>query len=430
MESSVSLDRICAAPSIQVESKSKGRELEKAYQPSCRKIGSEVYWLSIPDIETKRFENLWPLSNGVNYNAYLIGSQGEYLLIDSSKRIIRADQLLDLIKTVVDPSKIKHVAILHTEPDHSGLIGETSRMLAGAALYSTSRASAFMKTLFNVEPRVLKDGETLKVGTRALRVIELPWIHWPDTMLLHLEDEGILFTSDAFGAFGALKKPVFDDEVDFKSYMERAKDYFSTVVVAHRQMILRDLEKIKTLGLDIKMIAPSHGIVLRSKIQEYVETLTSWCKLSKKRKITVVYASMYGNTEKLANFAAKVLEEKAEVALLDATEDTMNLILSDILDSAGTLFVTPTYEANVFPPISNLLELLRIKKLGEGKLAAALVTKLWGGHAPTLMTSRLKETGYTLFDPVCDYVNYPSEQDCRTIRGFLSDFSEKALQNL
>jgi flavorubredoxin len=141
-----------------------------------------------------------------------------------------------------------------------------------------------MKRMFNVEPRPVKDGDVLKVGNRSLRIIDLPWIHWPDSMFLYLEDEGILFTSDAFGAFGALENPLFDDEVDFASYLKQKKEYFSTVVVGHRTMVLRDVDKIKTLGLKIKMLVPAHGIVYRSKIQEFTETMASWCKLQKKRK--------------------------------------------------------------------------------------------------------------------------------------------------
>jgi len=400
-------------------------------KPSCRKIGTQVYWLSVPDIETRRFENLWPVPEGVNYNAYLIGGGEEYLLIDSSKRTVHVEEFVDLIKTVIEPSKIKHIAMLHTEPDHSGLIGEISRLLPNATLYSTARACNCMKRMFNVEPRAVKDGDVLRVGNRSLRVVELPWIHWPDSMFLYLEDDGILFTSDAFGAFGALEKPVFDDEVDFASYLKQKKEYFSTVVVAHRVMVLRDIDRIKTLGLNVRMIAPAHGIVYRSKIREFTETMASWCKLEKKRKITVAYGSMYGLTERLARFTVEVLKEKVEeVALHDATADVVNPILSDILDSAGILFVTPTYEANIFPPIANLLELLRIKRLGEGKLAAAIVTKLWGGRAPALIASKLKEATCKIHEPVQEFLNYPSEQELAGIREFLLKFSETALQGI
>jgi flavorubredoxin len=196
-------------------------------------------------------------------------------------------------------------------------------------------------------------------------------------------------------------------------------------------MVLRDIGKIKTLELNIKMLAPAHGVVYRSKIQEFTETMTSWCKLQNKRKITVVYGSMYGLTGKLARFAVDVLKEKVEeVALHDATADIVNPILSDILDSAGVLLVTPTYETSIFPLVANLLEILRIKKLGEGKLAAAIVTKLWGGNAPALMASRLKEATFKVHEPVSEFLNYPSEQELGNIREFLLNFSETALQGI
>ena len=399
--------------------------------PSCRKIGTEVYWLSVPDTVTKRFENIWPIPEGVNYNAYLIGSEEEYLLVDSSKRTTHVQGFINLIKTVVEPSKIKHIAMLHTEPDHSGLIAEIARLLPNATLYANARACAFMQRMFSVEAKAVKDGELLKVGKRSLRVVDLPWIHWPDSMFLYLEDDGILFTTDAFGAYGALEKPVFDDEVDSQSYLKLEKDYFSTVVVGHRTMVARDFEKVKTAGLNVKMIAPGHGVVLRSKIQHFIETWASWCKLEKKKKITVVYGSMYGLTERLARFASEVLREKVEeIALHDATAELVNPTMSDILDSAGVLFVTPTYEANIFPPISNLLELLRVKRLGEGKLAAGLVTKLWGSAAPVHMASKLKDAAFTLFEPVSEFFNYPSEQELKNIRESLVKFSEKALEGI
>jgi len=286
-----------------------------------------------------------------------------------------------------------------------------------------------MKKMFNLEPKTVKDGESLKIGNRTLRVIELPWIHWPDSMFLYLEDDGILFSSDAFGAFGALPKPVFDDEVDFRTYLTQAKDYFSTVVVGHRTLVLHDIEKIQKLSLNVRMIAPAHGVVVKSKIHDFTQAMKSWCELRKTRKITVVYGSMYGLTERLAEFASQVLNEKVEeVAVHEATDQEVNSILSDVVDSAGTLFLAPTYEGSIFPPVGNLVELLRIKRLGQGKLAAALVTKLWGGNAPALLASKLKEAGYDLCEPVTDYVNYPSQQELERIRGFLLGFAEKALE--
>jgi flavorubredoxin len=398
------------------------------FTTSLRIIGRGVYWLSIPDVKSKLFESIWPIPKGVNYNAYLV-EDDEYLLIDSSKNIFAIEELISLIKSVVDPNKIKHVAVLHSEPDHSGLIKEVSGRIGNPIVYSTSRASAFMKSMFNVETKIVKDGDAIKVGSRTLRVIELPWIHWPDTMFLYLEDEKILFSSDAFGAFGALEKPVFDDEVDFEPYISDAKEYFATVVSTYRQMVLRALDKVGKLGLDLRMIAPSHGIVLRSKIPEIMNELTSWCMLRKRKKITIVYGSMYGLTEKLAEFSSDAIRNIVEeVVMHDVSNSDLNNVLSDVLDSAGVVFIAPIYEGNLFPPMSNLIGLMKIKKLGEGKIAAAIVTKLWGGAAANQLHSLLKESGYEVL-PAREYVNYPDEEALKDYEGFLKGFAEKALAN-
>ncbi len=398
--------------------------------PSWRIIGRDVYWLSMPDYSTKFFENIWPIPGGVNYNAYLVADGSECLLIDSSKNVYTAEEFIGLLKQVTEPSRIRHIAVLHTEPDHSNLIREVSNRVGNPVLYSTLKASAFMRSMFNVETRVVKDGDTIIVGGRRLRVIELPWIHWPDTMLLYLEDEGILFSSDAFGAFGALEKPVFDDETDFEQYMRNSKEYFATVVAAYRQMVLRALDKVGKLGLRLRIIAPAHGIVLRSRIPEVTEALTSWCRLKSKRKITVIYGSMYGFTERLARHACSILKNRVEeVALHSSMESGVNSVLSDIVDSAGVLLITPTYEGNVFPPLSNIVELLRIKKMGVGKFAAVTVTKLWGGTAASQLSARLSEAGFEV-SHVCEYVNYPCERDLteyeKILQGFLQKILEKA----
>jgi len=393
-------------------------------------IGRGVYWLSIPDVKSRLFENMWPIQNGVNYNAYLVSDGDEYLLIDSSKAVFSVEELLRLIEEITNPSNIKKIAILHSEPDHSGLIGDLYKKLNKPVIYSTSRASTFMKNMFNVETKTVKDGETINVGNRILRVLELPWIHWPDTMLLYLNDEKILFSSDAFGAFGALEKPIFDDEIDFEKYMEEAKEYFATVVVTYRQMVLKILEKIGRLGLNPRIIAPSHGIVLRSKIAEFIKELSSWCKMEKKKKITIVYGTMYGLTENLAKFTRDIIKNRVEVAIHNVVDNDLNHVLSDVIDSAGVIIITPVYEGSVFPPITNLIEIMRVKKLGEGKIASITVTKLWGGAVANQLSTLLKEAGYNVLLPVCEYVNCPKEEDLKNYETFLQNFIDRALESI
>ncbi|MGQ9479230.1 MAG: FprA family A-type flavoprotein [Thermoproteota archaeon] len=398
------------------------------YYPLYRAIGRGVYWLSIPDVKSRLFESIWPIPEGVNYNAYLISEGDEYILIDSSKNIISAEELISLVRNITNPSNIRNIAVLHAEPDHSGLISDALSRTGNPIIHATSRASAFMKSMFNVETRTVKDGDSIKIGERVLKVIELPWIHWPDTMLLYLEDEKILFSSDAFGAFGALPKPLFDDEVDFDEYLRNAKEYFATVVSAYRRMVIRAFEKIGKLNIDISVIAPSHGVVVRNRVKDVLEKWISWCRLEKRRKVTIIYGSMYGLTGVLAEFARNTLEKTLEVVMHNAAVDKVNQVLSDIIDSAGVLIINPTYEGGVFPPISNILELMKIKKMGEGVLATVTVTKLWEGTAGEQLTSKLREAGCELLEPVKEYVNLPSKRELEEYEEFLSGFVHRIIE--
>jgi flavorubredoxin len=195
-------------------------------------------------------------------------------------------------------------------------------------------------------------------------------------------------------------------------------------------MVLRALEKINGLGLSPRIIAPSHGVVLRSKITEFTRELSSWCKLEKKRKVTIIYGTMYGLTEKLAKFARGIVENRAEVALHNAVDCDLNRVLSDIVDSAGVVFITPIYEGNVFPPIINLVELVKIKRLGEGKIATVTVTKLWGGAAANQLSQLLKDAGFEVSTQIREYVNYPKEKDLEEYGSFLQSFIDRALENV
>lgn len=393
---------------------------------SHREIGREVYWLSVADFESKLFESIWPIPRGVNYNAYLVGDGGEYLLIDSAKKFVEARELVELIGRVVDTGKVKHIAVLHTEPDHSGLVAEASSLLGNPVVYLTSKAALLMKRLFGIDTKVLKDDDSLKVGNRLLRVVELPWVHRPDTMFLYLQDEGVLFSSDAFGAFGALEDPRFDSEVDFDLYLESAKKYFATVVAKYRRLVLQDLEKLRKLELNVRTIAPAHGIVLRDRVRDFTQALVSWCELRKTSKVTVVYGSMYGFTELIANFASDQLRYRVQsVVSHDVSNDNVVNILSDVADSAGVLFLVPTYEAEAFPPMVNLVDLIRLKRLGEGKLAAVFLTKLWGSAEVEQMTAKLEAAGFEIYAPAMELVNFPTEEELEGIRGFLKDFCEK-----
>ncbi|MBO3801998.1 MAG: FprA family A-type flavoprotein [Candidatus Brockarchaeota archaeon] len=375
-----------------------------------RKITEDVTLITTLDKSTKKFEEIWEISSGINYNAYLVKDKNSYMLIDSTKNKF-SEEFIETIRNIVKDNELKYIAVLHTEPDHSGTIRKLKEKFPKSKIISTRTASSFLKSMFSIETEVVKDGEEIKIDEKEVKVIELPWIHWPDTMMLFLKDERILFSSDAFGAFGA-RELVFDDEVKFEEYLKDVKSYFASVVSKYRQMILKDLEKINQLLDNVSVVAPAHGLVLKSRIKEIIRNYESWSKLESKKKITILYGSMYGITEEFVSEIKRYLEEKVnEVKVCNVAREELGSILSEVMDSYGIIIISPTYEGNLFPPMSYVLDLLSIKKLGNGKIVCAVATKLWGGVAPKQIQEKLSECGFSLLDKVYEFSNYPTKEN-------------------
>ncbi|MGC8934981.1 MAG: FprA family A-type flavoprotein [Thermoproteota archaeon] len=375
-----------------------------------RKLTEDVLLIATLDRTTKKFEEIWEIPEGVNYNAYIVRDKNSYMLIDSTKNKF-SEEFIETIKEITKDGELKYIAVLHTEPDHSGTIKKLKENFPKAKIVSTRTASSFLKSMFGIEAQPVKDGEEIRIDEKKIKVIELPWVHWPDTMMLLLEGEQVLFSSDAFGAFGA-REPNFDYEVKFEEYLEDAKDYFASVVSKYRQMVLKDIEKISKFLDNVSIVAPAHGIVLKSRIKDMIKNYESWSKLENKEKITILYGSMYGITEEFVDEVKRYLEGKVkEVRICNVVNDELDDILSSVMDSYGVIAIAPTYEGNLFPPMSYALDLLSIKKLGSGKVACAAVTKLWGGTAQKQIQEKLSECGFSLLDKVYEFSNYPTKEN-------------------
>lgn len=375
-----------------------------------RKLTDNVTLISTSDLTSRKFENIWDIPEGINYNAYLIADGNKYLLIDSTKDIYSVE-FINVLKQLTNGGELSHIIVLHAEPDHCGTIRDLAQTFTKAKIISTRTASIFLKNMFDITPEIAKDGDEIEFSRKRFKVIELPWIHWPDTMALLLEDEGILFSSDAFGAFGA-RDPAFDDEVQLEGYIDQMKEYFATIVVNYRQMVLKDIARFKPLLKKVSIVAPAHGVVYRSHVEKIVNIYEYWSKLEKEEKVTILYASMYGLTKKVAfEVQGELLGKVDKVVIHDVVDERIGNILADILDSSAVIFITPAYEMNIFPPFSYLMNLIRTKKMGSGKIACAVTTKLWGSTAAKQLEQMITESDFTLIDRVHDFVNYPTNEN-------------------
>ena len=350
-------------------------------------IKPDVYWIGVKDAELRVFDDLFPTKYGTTYNSYLVKGKDRIAIIDTVKGK-RSEEYLAKIKQLVDPKDVDYYIVNHTEPDHSGSLEMMLRQSPKAVVFSTQAAKTFLGNLIHTpfESRVVKDGETIDLGGRKLRFIIAPFLHWPDTMFTLLEEDGVLFTCDAFGAHYCGNSIYADEVGDFTDEM---KFYFDCLVRPFKDKALSAIEKVS--GERIEMICPSHGPIRRKDLQEVIGNYVKWsAPAGIEKKIAIFYLSPHGNTEKMANAIAKGASLPGlTVEVCHITKHNANEI-RDLMESADALiFGSPTINRDVPKPVWDVLSLLSMVKL-RTNIAGVFGSFGWSGEACKIAEERLK----------------------------------------
>ncbi len=390
----------------------------RGLSPGPRQIASGVFWAGVNDCVKDLFESLWPIPDGVSYNAYVVvGSEGA-AVIDGVDEHLAYEYVEKVREIVGDLGRVKYLVVNHLEPDHHASTPRLLDLARNASVLVSSVGAKIIGSLYRVpEDRIVevKDGERVDLGGRTLRFVYTPWLHWPETMMTYVEEEGVLFSCDAFGSFGALVRGIFDDEVDLEYYLEEAKRYFSNIVLKYSRNVLEAIDKIEKLGLEIRVLAPSHGPVYRKHVDKVVSLYRDLSQPKLCARATVVYGSMYGRTEEVARAVAETLERSgASVNLVDAARTHPSYSLRLIVESAAVVFVFPTYDASVFPPVREVMNYLYVKQAGRGRLAAILNTFSWGPSAREAVDV-LSRAGFQVVEPVVTTKSMLSPEDRKKI---------------
>lgn len=324
------------------------------------------------------FESMWPIPNGVSMSSYIVKGEGKIAIVDGlcgwdgvPEQLFEQFKLMDL-----DPKDIDYVVINHMEPDHSGWLSDFKNKITDDFTLVTHKKSIpllegfFGITEDDMDIITVGDGSTLDLGGgRVLAFAEIPNVHWPETIATFDTLSGTLMPCDAFGSFGAVDPDAaYDDllspeKIDF--YEREAVRYYANIVGAFSQPTAKAIAKAG--ALPIKIIAPGHGIVWRKNPMKIVNDYLRYTTYSHgpaKEKITIIWGSMYGNTEACVQPVAQALRaEGLEVAIHQVPDtDNYSFIISDVWESSGVVLACPTYEYNVFPALGMALEEIGNKK--------------------------------------------------------------------
>lgn len=343
-----------------------------------------IHWIGVNDHTTDLFEGLWPITQeGVSYNSYLIVDEKK-AIVDLAKSL-KVDEYLGRVEELLDISQIDYIILNHLEPDHTGILRVLWKMAPRATLICSPQAKSMVSAFYGITDRirVIRDGEEISLGEKTLQFFLTPMVHWPETMMTYEQNSQVLFSCDAFGGYGALQGAIFDDECsDFDFYQKESLRYYANIVAKFSPMVLRAIEKLSHLPVSI--IAPSHGLIWRKRPGLIVELYRRWATCAEnggEKGVTLVYGSMYGNTEAVMDALAQGIAERGvAVEIFDVRRHHVSYILPSLLVRRGVVVGAPTYEAGLFPYMVHLLDLAERKSM-KHKKALYFGSFGWSGGA-------------------------------------------------
>ncbi|MDD4010767.1 MAG: FprA family A-type flavoprotein [Sphaerochaetaceae bacterium] len=340
-------------------------------------IAEDLYYVGSSDRRLERFENAYPVPDGMSYNSYLICDTDATVLMDAVDKSV-SKAFLESLKRVLGTRSLDYIVIQHMEPDHSATAKQVLELYPNACVVASQRALDMLVAFNDIKlanVRAIKEGDVLKTARHELCFIAAPMVHWPEVMVTYDKCTGTLFSADAFGTFGASSGNLFADESDFD--MDEARRYYFNIVGKYGVQVQSLLKKAS--GLDIRMLCPLHGPIWRENIASYVEKYSIWSSYqSEKDSVLIVYGSIYGNTEQAALALAALLAKRnvKGIEIYDSSKTDLSVLLSKCFSFKAIAFASSSYNAGLFTSMETLLLDLKAHNL-QNKTIALIENGSW-----------------------------------------------------
>ncbi len=390
-----------------------------------------VKWIGALDPDLRVFDVIMETKFGTTYNSYFIDAEKK-AIIETVKEPFFNDYL-EKIKSVCDPADIEYIILDHTEPDHSGSLKHLLKHCPDATVIGSGNAIRYLNDIVNFpfRSKVVKDGDELSLGNKTLRFIAAPNLHWPDSMFTYMVEDQLLFSCDAFGAHYCDER-MFDDKTG--NFDEAFVYYFDVILKPFSRFMLKAIEKIE--NLDIKMICPGHGPILRSYWKKYVDLSREYSRQELEfrkpdnLRVFIPYVSAYGYTriiaEKIANGIRQAGNISVEIA--DIQDKDFHFINEKLSSSSALIVGSPTINQNILPQIYNLFGAINPIR-DKGKLFAAFGSYGWSGEGPDIISSALTTLKLKPVSMPLKIKFYPSEEIERQLFDFGYDFGKKLCES-
>lgn len=349
-------------------------------------ITASVKYIGADDLDIDLFESQYIVPEGISYNSYVI--MDEKIAVMDTIDMRKAEEWKNNLRNALAGRQPDYLIVQHMEPDHAANIGWFAQEYPDATIVASTKAlqmlpQFFEGVAFDGRTQAVKEGDTLNLGRHTLKFIMTPMVHWPEVMMTYEESEKILFSADAFGKFGALCRG--------GEWLDEARRYYLNIVGKYGTQVQNVLKKAATL--DIAIICPLHGPVLKENLGYYIGYYDIWSKYeAEENGVLVAYASIHGNTAKAARKMADILREKGakQVKVMDLSRDDMAEAVANAFRYDKLVLAASSYDAGVFPPMHDFLYHLQIKNFQSRKVAI-IENGSWAPTAGRTMSCMLSD---------------------------------------
>ena len=381
-----------------------------------KKISDRILYVGVNDDTKTLFEGLWPLPYGVSYNSYIVADD-KVALIDTVEHDFEGE-FLENISEAIGERPIDYLVVNHMEPDHSSLTAYMLDKYPEMKIVANAKTVPMLKGYYGTpEDRILvmKEGDTLSLGSCTLSFHMIPMVHWPETMVTWLAEENTVFSGDAFGTFGMVNADVVDSEGTFESFRDEMMRYYSNIVGKYGTPVQTALKKLS--GLDVKRICSTHGPVWERSIADVVALYDKMSRYEVERGVCIAYGSMYGNT---AAAAEALAEELRKLGVPVAAHDLAGNVnpglglsgaLRDVFKYDTIVAASPTYNNGIFPPVETFMKALQ-SRLIKGRRFYALGSYTWAGSSVNLLNAMAQTMGFEVLASGLSFAQAYSEQKC------------------
>ena len=365
---------------------------------NIRKIAEDLFYIGCSDRRLQLFESAYPVPDGVSYNSYLLKDE-KTVLFDTVDKVC-AGQFFENLEAALEGRTLDYLIVQHMEPDHAALIEEVKRRYPELKVVCTAKAKDMIKQFFNfdIESCVIpvKEGDTLNTGAHEFVFITAPMVHWPEVMVTYDKTTKSLFSADAFGSFGAINGNLFDSEVNWeRDYLDEARRYYTNIVGKYGMQVQNLLKKASNVEIDT--IYPLHGLIIKKNIGLFVEKYDKWSSYAPEENgVLIVYSSVYGGTESVAEILAGKLADKGVkgIKMYDISFAQQSKVLAEAFKYSHIVLATTTYNCGIFESMKAFIDSMVAHNLKNRKFVL-IENGTWMPTCGLTMKSEIERLGGT-----------------------------------